>query len=299
MKTIKNIFKKHPYISSCISVLAVLILSHLFCGFEYIYPFSKYPTHSVYPSDWFNLFLALFFVFVVYVTIDSQTSNKITEISKIEKNIEQNTKNLMKANTQIDNNIKKAEQNIQNLIKSNEIITDNIQKTAFQLEKRSSIYKYPESEQYKKINEIYRPFIIALFDYEKPIIGIKINPNNPDEDLQYEIEVAKIEDDTPKKVTVLHSTFYIIKIISPAHPAGLTEKQLNKYKYSPIKKEEYYACRFHVTVDQHKCSWVLGHKLSIGSPATKGFYEFYPAGSGILEGVIPSANQVMGHNPQT
>ncbi len=299
----KSMFKKHLWILVACVALGSALLFYLFCEFKC--------THVLYPSGLFSFFLALFLALGVYVLVDSQTSRKIEQIQMIEKNIEQNTIKLITANTQIDKNIKQTdnnihnlkfeidrtskiqnhvEQNTQNLIKSNEIITDNIRRTAFQVEKRATIYKYPESEQYKKINEIYQPFVIALFDYEKPIIGIEINPNNPQEDLKYEIEVVKNEDNTPRKATALYSTFYIIKILAPAHSEVLTEEDLQKYKYSPIKEGEYYACR----LDQNQYSWVLGEKLSLGQIG-KGFYKFYLAGSGILGGVIPSANEIMGY----
>ena len=294
----KNIFKKHPWISVISFALGIALSIHLFYGFEYIYPFSQYSTNSVYPSDWFNVFLALFFVLVVYLLVDSQTSSKIEQVQKIEGNIEQNTKNLITANIQIDDNIKKAEQNTQNLITANAQMLDNIHKTAFQVERTSAVYKYPESEQYKKVNEIYQPFIIALFDYEKPIIGIEINPNTPrNEDLQYEIEVVRNLDNTPRKETALHSSFYIIKILAPAYSEVLKKEDLQTYKKSPIKEGEYYACRFYITSDHDQGSWVLGQQLSIGQLG-QGFYKFYPAGSGVIGGRIPSANEIMGYGQE-
>ena len=272
MKIIKNILKQHYFIVFCCATLFILILIHLFPKFfEYIYPFPKYS------SDWFSFFLALFFVLVVYLTVDSHTSSKLEQLQKIEGNIEQNTKNLITANAQM---------------------LDNIRKTAFQVERTSAVYKYPEGEQYKKVNEIYQPFILALFDYEKPIIGIEINPKNPQqEDLQYEIEVVRNLDNTPKKATALHSSYYIIKIVAPAYSGGLTEKALPEYRKSPIKEGEYYACQFYITLEQNHCLWVLGQQLSIGQLG-QGFYKFYLAGSDSPAEIIPSANEIMGYGQE-
>ena len=299
---VKNIFKKHPIIWFCIVILALLILIRLLFG-------------PVYPSDWYNLFVATFFVLVVYIFVDSQLSRKIEKISKIEQDIDKNiqglmitntqikdnikkaersTQKLITANFQIDSNIKKTEKDIQNLMKANLQINNNIKQTNFQLEKRATVYKYPESEEYNKVNGVYRPFMSALFKDENPIIGIIIDPEYPKKDLFYKIEVVRNEDNTPKKVTILYSTFYIIKIISPYYMENSTkEEKRNKYKDSPIKEGEYYGCRFS-KIERDEFSWFLGQQLSFGLNKD-GFYKFYYAGSDIIGGVIPSANQVMGH----
>ncbi len=187
----------------------------------------------------------------------------------------------------------KIQKNVEQIKNTSSKMQEYVNKSYFQVERTTALNKYPDREEFKKINEAYLPFIFALFDpYDKPIIGIQIHPDNSEEDLRYDIEVVKNEINIPKKERFLYSNFYIIKILAPAFSGGLTEEDLQKYKHSPIKEGEYYACRF----DQMQCSWILSQRLTIGSKEKPGFFKFYPSGSISEAEIVPSANEVMGYN---
>ena len=193
--------------------------------------------------------------------------NSINEINKVEKKIQENTENINEITLQMQNNVNKS---------------------YFKIERTTALNKYPEREEFKKINEAYLSFILHLFDHEQnPNIMIQIEPNRW---LEYEIEFVK--DDTtkiPKNKTFFSQKFYIIKIISPANTKYSEDEKLKKYEKSPIKEGEYYSCRF----DEERCSWILGENLSLGNEY-EGFYKFYVSTftSGKAEGVF-SANEIM------
>ena len=216
------------------------------------------------------------------------------DLKKIEKNID----NLNKEGQKIQKNIVKIykissemRENIEKISKISSEMQTNVNKSYFQIERTTALNKYPEREEFKKINEAYQNFIFPLFDDEKPIIGIIINPNNPHENLQYEIEVVKNERNIPKKEGISPLSFYLIQIISPANAEVLTEAKMDKYKQSPIKEGEYYGCRF----DEGQCSWILGQRLSIGTEKEE-FFNFYHFGSSSEAVSVPSANEIMRFN---
>ncbi len=242
-----------------------------------------------------SLVASIVALFVAWLAYQLQKKSD-KDLKRIEDNI-----NILKAEGQkIQKNveqIKKTSSEMQEYVKQiNKIsskMQENVNKSYFQIERTTALNKYPYGEEFKKINDAYLPFIFSLFDpYEEPIIGIQINPGNPQEDLRYKIEVVKDEINIPKKKRVLYSNFYIIKILAPASSEYLTEEDLQKYKNSPIKEGEYYGCKF----DQMQCSWILSQRLTIGSKEKDGFFKFYPFGSISEFEVIQSANEIMGYN---
>lgn len=188
----------------------------------------------------------------------------------------------------IELNIKKMENNVQRISKTASELQNNVNKISFQTERFTAISKYPEREEFGKINNSYQPFIFFLFDYESPIITIIIN-SEKQHWLTYKTEVIKNNINIPITKTASGVTFYIIKIVSPAYLAGINRSLLRKYKYSPIKEGEYYGCRF----DETKRTWILGQRLLIGKES-EGFYEFYESGSEVKDESNYSANKIIG-----
>ena len=126
-----------------------------------------------------------------------------------------------------------------------------------------------------------------MFDIEGMVdIDVKVNSNFS---LKYNIKFIKNNIDIPEVKKSLHFSFYIIKIISPFHVEFRKEKELKKYKQSPIKEGEYYACWFNET----ECSWFLSEKISW---ATNDKWSFYVSGFSPEAEWVTTANQVMGYS---
>ena len=193
---------------------------------------------------------------------------------------------------QMEDNIDKVENNIKKISKITSEMQSNINKTYFQIERTTAINKYPEREEFKKINEGYLNFIFPLFDEEYTNIEITVKTNF---NLGYKIKFIKNDISIPLKKEISGFYFYIIKIVSPADSEFLEEKQLKRYEQSPIKDGEYYACRF----DEGKCSWFLGEPLSLGQKY-RDCYSFYVSGlSSETAEIVPSANEIMRYNRNT
>ena len=269
MQKINEELKKHPFISVCLIICLIFVLIHLFYGFENIL--------SINPSSWYSLFLGLFFVLMVYLTVDSKTSKTLEEIKSIEKNIHKETQNIKQINKQT---------------------KSNVDKSFFQIERTSALNKYPEN--FKEINASYQPIISSLFDTDTFEIGVVIGLNKSD--LFYKVKPVKnYETSIPKTKTILSDKFYIIEVMSPSYLRGTTSEQLEDYKYSSIKEGEYYGCRFDEStqsaVPKEKGSWVMGQPLSPVEDNQR-FYKFYLTGPDSSEEaeIKPSANGVMGYN---
>ena len=187
----------------------------------------------------------------------------------------------------VESNIDKLENNVTEVSTISLQTQHNVNKSYFQIERTTAINKYPEREEFKKVNEAYLNFIFPLFDIECANIGITVKTNF---DLHYKIKFIKDKIGVPLKKESLDSSFYIIEIISPAYSEVLKETELKEYEKSPIKEGEYYAC----WLDESKCSWFLGQQLCW---ATNYKYPFYVSGfSSEKAEIVPSANEVMGYN---
>ena len=197
---------------------------------------------------------------------------------RLQKKSDKNLNRIENDINKIDNNINQMERNI-----------SLIGKIFFQIEKTSARTKYPNNENFKKINESYQRMISSLFDETNFEIVITSNKNKKEKNLPYKVEPARYNrTNIPITKMVMFDKFYIIKVISLSYLAGIKNKQIEDDKYNPIKEGEYYGCRF----IESSCKWIMGSRLS-SAIGNQEFFEFDLAGSDPPVEEICSANEYM------
>ena len=155
MKSVSEIYKKHPILFIICVILCVLCAVYLIYG--YVANFTKEQlSWNHYFSDWYSLFLTTAIALIVYLFVDKKTSDKIDIIKKIEKNIQEDTKNINEITTKMQSNINKLENSVQK-------ISEVQDKMAFETEKNRLINFAQYSSLSEEDKRSFRSNMISIF----------------------------------------------------------------------------------------------------------------------------------------
>lgn len=165
MKTVSEIYKKHPILSiTCVVLFLFCIIPLSPLGYESIIGFKKDPVNwNNYISNLYGLAITTTVALIVYLLVDKKTSDKIDEIKHIEENIKEKAENISAITKNVKDNIDKMENNIQKISEIQKLQ----EKVVFETEKNRLINFAQHSSLSEQDKKFFKSNIMSIFHEPK------------------------------------------------------------------------------------------------------------------------------------
>ena len=277
MKKISKIIKKHPCLSTICFLLSILCLVHLFpTEHDFITSF-KFNWDN-YISYLYSVMLTTAIALIVYLFVDTETTDKLNKIETIESNIKTNTDRISEITTMVQNDVNKMEENVQKISEIQEIQN----KVAFEIEKKrlmnSPVISFPSLSE-ENIS-VFKNNINMIFYENKCDLSIIENETEPICSFTFIKE--------GNKPYTLPKIFYLFdKKHDTPH---FCVRALEGNKTAGIQQDEYYYLSYDFDLSDKQIVWYLGKKAPMFKDSSNKKFKVSLSSMSGDGGIIPSAN---------